>query len=161
METGAITSYIDVAQVVLYAFWIFFAGLIYYLRQEDKREGYPLVSDRSDRVTVQGFPPIPAPKVYLLRNGTRYAAPPGNADAREQALAPSGIWPGAPMVPTGSRMTEGVGPASWAMREDEPDVTSEDDDWSVTLRVALSFFIPCRDPNPIGMEVVAADGYVA
>ena len=28
METGAITSYIDVAQVVLYAFWIFFAGLI-------------------------------------------------------------------------------------------------------------------------------------
>ena len=31
METGAITSYIDVAQVVLYAFWIFFAGLIYWI----------------------------------------------------------------------------------------------------------------------------------
>jgi photosynthetic reaction center H subunit len=49
METGAITSYIDVAQVVLYAFWIFFAGLIYYLHQEDKREGYPLLSTASAR----------------------------------------------------------------------------------------------------------------
>ena len=39
---GSITGYIDVPQLVLYAFWIFFAALIYYLRQEDKREGYPL-----------------------------------------------------------------------------------------------------------------------
>ena len=45
-EFGAITGYIDVAQMVLYAFWIFFAGLIYYLHREDKREGYPLVSER-------------------------------------------------------------------------------------------------------------------
>jgi photosynthetic reaction center H subunit len=52
---------IDFAQIVLYAFWIFFAGLIWYLRREDKREGYPLVSDRRN-VTVQGFPAIPAPK---------------------------------------------------------------------------------------------------
>ena len=29
METGAITQYIDVAQIVLYMFWAFFAGLIY------------------------------------------------------------------------------------------------------------------------------------
>ena len=47
MPTGAITQYIDVAQVTLYAFWIFFALLIFYLRREDKREGYPLESDRS------------------------------------------------------------------------------------------------------------------
>ena len=45
MEIGAITSNIDVAQVVLYVFWIFFAGLIFYLRQEDRREGYPLEAD--------------------------------------------------------------------------------------------------------------------
>ena len=73
METGAITSYIDVAQLVLYAFWIFFAGLIYYLHQEDKREGYPLLSDRSDHVKVQGFPPIPSPKTFTLRDGITYA----------------------------------------------------------------------------------------
>ncbi len=46
-EIGAITGYIDVAQMALYAFWLFFAGLIYYLHREDKREGYPLVSDRA------------------------------------------------------------------------------------------------------------------
>ena len=46
---GAITQYIDVAQILLYAFWIFFAGLLIYLRREDKREGYPLESERSAR----------------------------------------------------------------------------------------------------------------
>ncbi|UEM22864.1 photosynthetic reaction center subunit H [Skermanella mucosa] len=164
METGAITSYIDVAQVVLYAFWIFFAGLIYYLHQEDKREGYPLVSDRSERsprVKVQGYPPIPAPKIFTMRDGSTYSAPPGNPDEREIAALPSGLWPGAPLVPTGNPMVDGVGPAAWAMREDKPELTAEDENRIVPLRVAPDFFIPSRDPNPIGMEVVAADGYVA
>ncbi|SFK24838.1 photosynthetic reaction center subunit H [Methylocapsa palsarum] len=49
MPVGAITSNIDVAQVTLYAFWIFFAGLILYLRQEDRREGYPLQDDLKPR----------------------------------------------------------------------------------------------------------------
>ena len=70
MGTGAITSYIDVAQLALYAFWIFFAGLIVYLRREDKREGYPLESDRSGgRIKVQGFPAVPAPKTFTLHEG--------------------------------------------------------------------------------------------
>ena len=43
--TGQIMSNIDVAQIVLYAFWIFFAGLIFYIRREDRREGYPLEYD--------------------------------------------------------------------------------------------------------------------
>ena len=42
---AAITSYIDVAQITLYLFWGLLAGVIYYLHQEDKREGYPLVID--------------------------------------------------------------------------------------------------------------------
>ena len=61
--TAAITGYIDVAQLVLYGFWIFFAGLIIYLRREDKREGYPLESDRSKRaprVPVVAWPRYPA-----------------------------------------------------------------------------------------------------
>ncbi len=75
MPTGAITGYIDVAQLTLYAFWVFFAGLIYYLRREDKREGYPLKSDRSDRVRVEGFPPMPKPKRFLLPHGGVTVAP--------------------------------------------------------------------------------------
>ena len=38
MNQGAITSSIDVAQVTLYLFWFFFAGLLYYLRREDKHQ---------------------------------------------------------------------------------------------------------------------------
>jgi hypothetical protein len=51
-------EYIDFAQITVYLFWFFFAGLVIYLRREDKREGYPLESDRSG-VTVQGWPAVP------------------------------------------------------------------------------------------------------
>lgn len=59
-----ITEYIDLAQLVLYAFWVFFFGLIVWLRKEDKREGYPLESDRRN-VKVVGWPPMPATKTRL------------------------------------------------------------------------------------------------
>ncbi len=84
METGAITNQIDVAQLVLYAFWIFFFGLILYLRREDKREGYPLESDRSGRVKVQGFPRIPSPKTFRLDDGTMRYAPRAEAPEPEK-----------------------------------------------------------------------------
>ena len=48
MGTGAITSYIDVAQLTLYVFWFFFFALVYWIRREDKREGYPVESLRLD-----------------------------------------------------------------------------------------------------------------
>lgn len=54
-------GYIDLPQVLLYGFWLFFAALILYLRREDKRHGYPLDSDRAN-VVVQGFPAMPAPR---------------------------------------------------------------------------------------------------
>lgn len=54
--------HLDGAQIVLYAFWLFFFGLIYYLRREDKREGYPLESERGP---VQGFPAVPETKVFI------------------------------------------------------------------------------------------------
>ena len=124
MPTGAITGYIDVAQLVLYAFWIFFAGLIFYLRRENKREGYPLISDRSDRVKVQGFPPIPEPKTFLLpHGGTRPRPRARTSDDRADRGQAGRRWPGAPLQPTGNPMQDGVGPASYAEREDEPELT--------------------------------------
>ncbi|HEY0776455.1 MAG TPA: hypothetical protein VGD56_00690 [Gemmatirosa sp.] len=61
-----IAKSIDLAQIAIYAFWIFFAGLIYYLRREDKREGYPMVSDGPGG-TIQGFPRTPGPKRFIHR----------------------------------------------------------------------------------------------
>ncbi len=161
MQTGAITSYIDVAQLTLYAFWFFFAGLVYYLRREDKREGYPLESDRSGRVRVQGFPAIPAPKTFLLAHGGSVSAPSGKADTRQIRATPVGPWPGAPLEPTGNPMLDGVGPAAYAERANTPDLTLEGRPKIVPLRVARDFEIEPRDPDPRGMEVVAADRRVA
>ena len=63
METGAITQYVDVAQIVLYMFWIFFAGLIYYLVREGHREGYPMDNGHLEGGPVQIGWPVPEPKV--------------------------------------------------------------------------------------------------
>jgi photosynthetic reaction center H subunit len=161
MPTGAITGYIDVAQLVLYAFWIFFAGLILYLRREDKREGYPLENERSGFVRVQGFPPLPAPKTFLLPHGGTYSAPSGRKDDRPIHAKPVAAWPGAPLQPTGNPMTDGVGPASYAQREDVPEYTFEGEAVIVPMRVALDATVDPSDPDPRGMNVIGCDNKVA
>jgi photosynthetic reaction center H subunit len=162
METGAITGHIDVAQVVLYAFWIFFAGLVFYLLRENKREGYPLVSDRTDgRVVVQGFPAMPEKKTFLLHDGSTVIQPrPDNEPPL--AAAPVSSVPGSPLTPTGDPMQDGVGPAAYALRADEPERTFDDNSPKIVpLRAAPGFHIDADDPDPRGMDVVAADGKVA
>jgi len=161
MQIGAITSYIDVAQLVLYAFWVFFGGLIYYLRQEDKREGYPLVGERSGRpALIEGFPPMPGPKSYLMPDG-HVATIPNIRPEREIAALPLGNFPGAPLYPTGDPLVDAIGPASYADRMDRPDLGLEGLPKIVPLRVATDYFIEGQDPDPRGMEVIAADGQIA
>jgi photosynthetic reaction center H subunit len=155
------SSYIDLAQLVLYAFWIFFAGLIYYLHRENKREGYPLESDRSDRaprVAVQGWPRMPEPKTYKLAHGGTAVAPNGRKDTREVKAVPVAGYPGAPLEPTGDPMVDGVGPAAYAQRADEPDLTYDGEPKLVPLRVATDHVLESRDPDPRGMAVIGADG---
>jgi photosynthetic reaction center H subunit len=158
MKTGAVTGYIDVAQIALYAFWIFFAGLILYLRREDKREGYPLESDRSGgRVRVQGFPAVPAPKTFTLADGTRVHAPRAEHDSRTILARPSGGYLGAPLRPTGNPMLDAVGPAAYAERADHPDMTLAGETLIAPMRVAPGFTVAAQDPDPRGMEVYGAD----
>ena len=78
-------AYMDVAQVTLYVFWIFFACLIFYLRREDKREGYPLDSTASGGGVVHGFPRMPDPKSYRLRDGHIATLPNHKNDRRDVA----------------------------------------------------------------------------
>lgn len=59
---------IDVAQLAIWAFWLFFAALVYYLRREDKREGYPLAT-KDVGGKVQGFPAYPGPKEFVDHHG--------------------------------------------------------------------------------------------
>jgi photosynthetic reaction center H subunit len=163
METGAITGYIDVAQLVLYAFWIFFFGLVVYLRLEDKREGYPLESGRTTRsggrVIVQGFPAVPPPKTFRLAHGGTAMAPRVTSEPALRA-APSAPWSGSPLEPTGNPMTDGVGPAAYALRAETPDMTWDGRPRIVPLRVASDHVVESRDPDPRGMKVFGADGRV-
>jgi photosynthetic reaction center H subunit len=57
-------EYIDGATIAIYAFWLFFFGLVIYLRREDKREGYPLESPQGPR---EGWPKPGEKKTYLHR----------------------------------------------------------------------------------------------
>jgi photosynthetic reaction center H subunit len=155
---GAITEYIDVAQLALYAFWIFFAGLILYLRGEDKREGYPLQSERSGAIKVQGFPPVPSPKTFLLHDGSTVMAPRLQPEPIAINALPAEAWAGSPLVPTGNPMVDSVGPASYAMRADAPDIMFDDHQPRlVPLRADPAFFLAEEDPNPVGMTVFGAD----
>jgi photosynthetic reaction center H subunit len=163
MQTGAITGYFDVAQITLYGFWIFFAGLVMYLHRENKREGYPLDSDRTLRGDkVEGFPPMPPPKTYLLANGHTVQAPRAEPPSGPIAAVPVGPWPGAPLVPTGNPMVDGIGPAAYAMRHDEPDLAFEDGQPKIVpLRNEPLYYIEEGASDPRGMEVVGADKEVA
>jgi photosynthetic reaction center H subunit len=143
---------------VLYIFWLFFAGLIFYLHREDKREGYPLESDRSGgRIKVQGFPSIPRPKTFVLHEGGSTQAPHEELDPRTILAKPLGPYPGAPLVPTGNPLLDAVGPASYALRANRPDTLIDGTPMIVPARLASGYVVASGDPDPVGMEVYGAD----
>ncbi len=161
--TAAFTRYIDVAQLSLYIFWAFFAGLIFYLRREDKREGYPLTPEgvqRQTRGQVGVFPPIPAPKTFRTINNGVWQAPRAPMDG-PIAARPAAAFPGAPLIPTGNPLVDGVGPASWVARSEKPDLTFEGDNRMVPMRHAHEYRVMSLSRDPHGWAVIGADGVVA
>jgi photosynthetic reaction center H subunit len=152
-----IVGHIDFAQIVLYLFWAFFAGLIYYLRREDRREGYPLYSEPANDYKTIGFMWIPPPKVFKLPHGGTYSAPTGKPDDRVLNAQKVAVWPGAPWEPTGDPMLAAVGPGSYAERADKPDLTFEGQPKIVPMRVASNFAVDTNDRDPRGFTVIGAD----
>lgn len=164
METGAITQYVDVAQLVLYVFWAFFAGLIYYLLRENHREGYPMDSGRPNGVAgpkQEGWPGVPTPKVYKMADGREFLSPDLNRPDGDFSAQPMHPWNGAPLEPIGNPLLAGVGPGAWAMRADEPDMTLEGEFKIVPLRVSPQNGIATPDIDPRGLPVFGADGEMA
>jgi photosynthetic reaction center H subunit len=147
---------------MMYIFVAFFAALVYYLHQESKREGYPLVADSGGRnKSIIGFPEPPAAKTFRLPDGSKHViATTGRPDTRAIAAKPIAPWPGAPQEPTGNPMIDGVGPAAWSERRDIPDAMYDGSPRILPLRVATEFSPESRDPDPRGMDVVGLDGKV-
>jgi len=160
--SGILSGHNDLAVWILYLFWIFFAGLIFYLHRESKREGYPLIPDSGGRgKVVVGFPEPPPAKTFRLLDGSTVTIDTsGRPDARPIAARATAPWPGAPIEPTGNPMLDGVGPGAWAERRDIPDAMANGTPRIVPLRAAPEFHPEPRDPDPRGMQVVGADGAV-
>jgi photosynthetic reaction center H subunit len=158
MQYGAVTGYIDVAQLALYVFWGFFIWLIFYLRMEDKREGYPLVTEKPGE-RVGFFPPIPAPKTFLLPLGGSVQAPRADEQEPEFDATPVFAFPGSPLQPNGNPMLSGAGPSAYALRSTAPDRMTEDGSIRILpLRVATDHTVDEAGPNPVGMAVLGYDG---
>jgi len=158
-EIGAFTQYIDLTQVVLYVFWIFFVLLVLYLHRESKREGYPLRSDQSNNITVQGYPSIPEPKTYLHFHGGETTLPNDKNDDHRVLAAIDGRVQGDPITPTGNPMIDGLGPAAWAERADVPDQNLEGEPRIVPMaHLSDKYYVAPGSIDPRGLRVIAADG---
>jgi photosynthetic reaction center H subunit len=155
------TTHLDLAQVLLYAFWLFFGYLLFYLQRETRREGYPLESDETGNVYEHGIY-MPEPKTFRLPHGHGDVTVPNyEREARELALQPSEPWSGAPKDPTGDNpMLDGVGPGAYALRADVPDLLNSGAVKIRPMRMTEAFAIPDGDPNPIGCNVVGVDKQV-
>ncbi len=148
---------IDLVEVLFTLFWVFFIGLVLYLHRESKREGYPLVSDRSEHIVVQGFPSMPTPKEYRMPDG-RVVLSPREEVPEEPALEPAAPHPGAPFNPTVDGMVAGVGPGSSSNRPDIAELTLQGKPRIVPMRADESLHVDEQDLDPRGLPVFAADG---
>jgi len=151
----------DLASLAIWLFWGFFALLIYYLQTENMREGYPLETEDGETAANQGLFPLPKPKTFRLPHGRGEVTVPSaeNEAAHRRtdlALARSALSEGFPHVPTGNPMLDGVGPASWVPRRDEPELDGHGHNKIVPFARAEGFVISAgRDPR--GLPVQAGD----
>jgi photosynthetic reaction center H subunit len=138
-----------------------FFGLVYYLTLESKREGFPLEYDiRGETRRAVGIVGMPAPKTFH----TEYfgdVTQPKDEPLERVAARPSSYLNGAPLVPTGNPMLDGVGPGAFTKRADIPDMTSEGQKRILPGRLLGQFSVAKQDRNPVGMEVRGDDGVVA
>ena len=161
MQVGAITGYVDLAQVILYMFWLFFAGIIFYLARENHREGYPMESEgRPGSAPVTGWP-IPAPKTYKLANGREVTIPELDRPEPPVTTRRQGLTSGNPYIPTGDLMTSGVGAGAYAMRADVPDLDLHGHPIIRPLRALDGFDVSKNDTDPRGLPVLGTDNKVA
>ncbi|MEO1542800.1 MAG: photosynthetic reaction center subunit H [Pseudomonadota bacterium] len=160
--SAAITSHIDVAQLALYAFWLFFAALIFYIRREDRREGYPLVYERTGEEKKHGYIWIPEPKVWTLAEGGTEQAPRAEVNEPPLKAVRNEAYEGAPYDPTGNPLVDGFGPAAFALRADRPDMTIEGEPKVVPLGSLSDFDVKplTFSKDPRGMDILSADNKV-
>jgi photosynthetic reaction center H subunit len=166
MKTAYIVGSIDVAEIALWAFFLFFLALVFWLRREDRREGYPLEDEMNGVVeSVGGLLSTALPKTFRLpfdRGSVSYPLARGEGREPVQIAAKRfENFPGAPYVPTGNPLADGVGPASYANRAKWLDQDAHGRARIVPLSGEDHISVWKGGLDPRGMKVIAADGKVA
>lgn len=151
---------IDLAEILLLTFTLFFFGLVLYLRREDRREGYPLEEDTTGRLEpLEGLFWFAQPKTFVLPFGRGTVSKPGDdRDRRQLAVKRVAVWPGAPLIPTGDPMVDGVGAGAYAERAKVPDIDLHNNPRIVPIALLPTFAVAPGDPDPRGMTILGADG---
>ena len=156
--------YVDVAELALYSFFGFFLALVFYLRREDRREGYPLEDDISGRVDSDNSALLfDDAKTFLLPfdRGT-VTTPTGERDPQPDNVTYNGPrYAGTPFEPTGNPLSSGVGPGAYAQRKDWPDLDYHGNPRVVPMRVAADILVADVREDPRGMPVTGCDGIIA
>jgi photosynthetic reaction center H subunit len=132
---------------------------VIYLILESKREGFPLITAKGNE-RLDGILPMPSPKTFLLRDGTTRTVPSLEPDEIVNAVQEQD-FEGAPWVPLGDPMQDGMGPAGYALRANTPELDYHGEPRTVPMRVASDHWVAEEDPDPRGWDVVTADGLVA
>ena len=152
-----LSEQIDLAEVLLILFGFFFAALIFYLRREDKREGYPLEDEIPETGRYYlGFPDPPPPKTYHKLDGGSTVLPQTYAPAPLKARPRFGFG-GAPLYPEGNPLLAGIGPGAYVLRRDTPFLLMDGSLQVAPMRNAEGFRPVEPEMDARGMEVFGSD----
>lgn len=163
MDDVKLIGTFDVTEMVFLAFTLFFLALIFYLRREDRREGYPVEDETTGRVDTPGGPLSTAsPKEFIMPFGRGTVTTPTKGREKVDVAGKRTFGSaGAPYYPTGNPLEDGLGPAAWADRANHPDLDAEGHNRIVPIGTVPTITVHKKDADPRGMEVIAADGEIA
>lgn len=158
MNATYIVGTFDVAELAFLLFLVFFVTLVFYLNNESRREGYPLENEVSGAVENDGRLFSGATKSFQLPHGRGTYVPENVArDDVNVAGVQAFRSTGAPWVPTGDAMADGIGPAAFANRAKYPDLTFDGRPRIVPIADSHEMIVSPNDPQLIGWPVMAAD----
>ena len=158
MNAAYIVGTFDVAELAFLMFFGFFIALVFYLNKESRREGYPLEDEMTGKVEPSSSLFDGAKKSFPLPHGRGTYVP--EDVARDDVNVPAVQafhGGGAPWVPTGNPMTDGMGPAAFANRSKYPDLTFDGRPRIVPIADSHEMIVSPQDPQLIGWPVMAAD----
>jgi photosynthetic reaction center H subunit len=161
MNAAYIVGTFDAAELAFLLFFGFFIALVFYLNKESRREGYPLEDEVTGAVEPDTRLFDGAKKSFPLPHGRGTYVP--EDVARDDVNVPAVQAfrsHGAPWVPTGDAMADGMGPAAWANRSKYPDLTFDGRPRIVPIAQSHELIISPNDPQLIGWPVIAADKQV-